>query len=192
MTGVQTCALPICAWLTNDWREAGKIGADDVVRLPSEAEWEKAAAWDGANHRRYPWGNDWDANKCNNDELKLGGTSPVGIFPEGASPYGCLDMAGNVWEWTTSLWGLWNNKKSTFEMQFPYPYQADDGRENLEADDDTARVLRGGAFSYVPLELRCASRDGDVPRHRFHSVGFRVVVSPSALHSGTLHSGTLG
>jgi formylglycine-generating enzyme required for sulfatase activity len=84
-------ALAYCRWLSE---ATGK-----PITLPSEAEWEKAAR--GAEDTRaYPWGDDFDEARCNVDESGFGTTTPVGIFLNGASPYGCLDMAGNVWEWT--------------------------------------------------------------------------------------------
>ncbi len=88
-------ALAYCRWLSE---VTGK-----AITLPSEAEWEKAARGDG-DQREYPWG-DWQEGRANTDELGLNDTTPVGIFPEGASPYGVLDLSGNVWEWTRSLWG---------------------------------------------------------------------------------------
>lgn len=88
-------ALAYCEWL-------GKITGKQIT-LPSEAEWEKAARSD-KDQCAYPWGEDFDSSRCNTVELGLGETTPVGIFLEGASPYGLLNMSGNVWEWTRNIW----------------------------------------------------------------------------------------
>jgi formylglycine-generating enzyme required for sulfatase activity len=146
-------AVAYCNWLSE---VTGR-----PYRLPSEAEWEKGAR--GTDGRLYPWGNQWDAERCNSFEGDKGDTTPVGAYPQGASPYGLLDMAGNVWEWTRSV------DKS-------YPYDPDDGRENLEAKG--LRVLRGGAFVNDSGYVRCASRYRSSPDGRSRSRGFRVVVSP--------------
>ena len=173
-------AITYCRWLSE---VTGK-----PITLPSEAQWEKAArgglpspaggrgAGGEGGAREYPWGDEWDEARCNTRELGLEGTTPVGIFPEGASPYGCLDMAGNVWEWTRSLWGSWADKE--VELQFGYPYDPRDGRENLEAGDDILRVLRGGSFDDTRRYARCASRSGFYPNGGWSDLGFRVVVSP--------------
>lgn len=150
-------ALAYCLWLS---RRTSK-----QITLPSEAQWEKAAR---GNHdqREYPWGDRFEATWCNSEALGLGTTTPVGIFPEGASRYGCLDMVGNVWEWTSSLAG-----------DYPYPDQgsARRARENLMARGN--RVMRGGAFGYGPVFMRCASRSDGNPGRLGPVVGFRVVAS---------------
>ncbi len=134
-------AQAYCQWLTGEWRKCGKIGQGEIVRLPTEAEWEKAAR--GTDKRIRSWGDDPDPGKANMSETGIGGASAVGIFPTGASPYGCLDMIGNVWEWTQSKWK-------------GYPYRADDGREELGGND--SRVLRGGAWLLLVLRARGVSR----------------------------------
>jgi iron(II)-dependent oxidoreductase len=91
-------------------------------------------------------------------------TTPVGAFPAGASPYGCFDMAGNVWEWTCSL-------------RREYPYNPHDGRENLDAPDNESRVLRGGAFWHVPQGMRCSYRDRSDARDVYRGIGFRVALA---------------
>ena len=88
-----------------------------------------------------------------NFNMTVGDTTPVGRYPDGKSPYGLLDMAGNVWEWTSSLWGTDVNKP-----EFGYPYDATDGRENLSAPDTVLRVLRGGSFRDDAQDVRCAYR----------------------------------
>jgi formylglycine-generating enzyme required for sulfatase activity len=160
--------LKYCEWLST---VTGKI-----IMLPSEAEWEKTAR--GARDQRaYPWGNYWDPTKCNADELVLGNTTPVGIFPEGASPFNGLDMAGNVWEWTRSAWGIWNDQKSKFDFLFKYPYDPQDGRESLENKVGIARVVRGGSFFGNREDARCASRNRlrKLPDNLGRYFGFRVV-----------------
>jgi len=165
-------AQAYCKWLTGVWRAEGKIGKDDVVRLPTEAEWEKAAR--GVDGRAYPWGDEWDKARCNTAELGVGSTCVVGMFPDGASPYGCLDMAGNVWEWTITLWGPWEQDEAV--LQFKYPYNLDDGREYPEANGNILRVLRGGSFYLGRGSARCTFRFRDYPGSVWFNLGFRVIV----------------
>jgi formylglycine-generating enzyme required for sulfatase activity len=150
-----TDALAFCDWLS---RESGQ-----PFRLPTEAEWEKAAR--GTDGRIWPWGNEPpDESQCNFDS-RVRDTTPIGRHsPQGDSPYGCADMAGNVTEWCTSLYR-------------PYPYRARDGREDLEVDG--RRVLRGGSFLDTQKYIRCAFRNWNHPYNRIRGFGFRVVVAPA-------------
>jgi formylglycine-generating enzyme required for sulfatase activity len=151
-------AMSYCHWLGE------KI--EKLVSLPSEAEWERAARGD-QDKRAYPWGNEWRDLHCNSSELGLDETTPVGLFLNGASPSGLLDMSGNGWEWTRTI----------RDDYFNYPYNIEDGRENIEVG--LARVLRGGSFSHDAICARCAYRGGDDPYFKFTNLGFRVmVVSP--------------
>jgi predicted kinase len=140
-------AVDYCTWLTRQLRESGQIGADELVRLPTEAEWYLAAT--SGDGRTYPWGDEWDPDRCNSAENGPGTTTPVGQYsPQGDSPYGCADMAGNVWEWMSS------------------------------SEEDGCYVVRGGSFDYYRRNARCAFRYWVCPYDYWSSRGFRCVVVP--------------
>jgi serine/threonine protein kinase len=133
-------AIAFCQWASQ--------ASQAKICLPSEAQWEKAAR--GSDGRLYPWGS-WF-------------TTQVGKYsPPGDSPYGCADMAGNIWQWTSSLYK-------------PYPYHPDEGREDLHASG--YRVQRGGSFCFDASHARSASRDWSDPAVRNDHWGFRVAILP--------------
>jgi formylglycine-generating enzyme required for sulfatase activity len=153
-------ANAFCVWLSE------QLGL--TVRLPTEQEWEAAAR--GGDSRRYPWSGDWhDDHAASEEDCETRGgrwSVPVGCYPSGKAPCGVLDMAGNVWEWTASIWQSYPGAEKVF---------TDDGR----------RVLRGGCFNDDRTNVRCGAR------FRYHPVldvfdlnggGVRVCVSPQLAH----------
>lgn len=173
-------AIAFCRWA----REATGL----PVRLPSEPEWEKASR--GTDGRLYPWGDKWEEGRSNSYEAGIGRTSPVDLFsPEGDSPFGVSGMAGNVQQWTASLFG-------------GYPYDPTDGREVYVYDIDSPAllpkfhesggtmnvssreaatgktVIRGGSWREDRLSSRCAYRSWAAPMHRSDDTGFRCCYEP--------------
>ena len=135
-------ALKYCEWKT---KKEGLQGCQ--YRLPTEYEWEKAAR--GTDGRVYPWGDEFDKEKCNSSEAGINDTTSVDKYPEGVSPYGCYDMTGNVWEWVDS----WLDKEEMY------------------------RVLRGGSWFHDWEFVRPWYRYGGAPSVPDCRIGFRVALS---------------
>lgn len=195
-------AIRFCRWLTHAWSTVIPVGWE--VMLPSEAEFERVArgghqiasevehlaltqvveAVDALPQlptklnpwarRRYPWGLAWQTERANVEGL-VGEPSAVGTFFRGASPEGLEEVAGNVWEWTRSLWG-----RDFVKPSFKYPYDCDDARrEDLFADRSVLRVVRGGSWGFSRLHACCAVRAWERPDSSDGYLGFRVVLRPS-------------
>jgi len=157
-------AVAYCRWLTEVMRGCGELAEGWLIRLPTEAEWEKASR--GVDGRTYPWGEGFDAEKANGKATEVKSTNAVGIFPDGASPYGCHDMAGNVWEWCATNWGK------------PYPYQIENEWTEDYLTGEIPRNMRGGSWYDVSDDPRCAVRRGSFPFDDDLGMGFRCFVVP--------------
>ena len=145
-------ARAYCAWLS---AQTGQ-----PFRLPTEAEWEATAR--GRTGWRHAYGDEFDASRCNAFETHVRRTTPVGVFLGGETPEGLVDMTGNSWDWTGSLYQ-------------PYPYVAADGREDPAGD--ARRVVRGGAWNFDQTLARAAYRGGFAPGYHDFTIGFRRACS---------------
>jgi formylglycine-generating enzyme required for sulfatase activity len=144
------------------WYEAYAFGSwlakkmQRGIALPTESQWQRAAQ--GDDGRQYPWGDPFDCTRCNTNKSAIGRTTPVTQYPQGMSPFGVLDLSGNVWEWCLPKW------KEAYQLP-----------ENVVTEGTEVRVQRGGAFDFSPKDARVVSRDDTRPtNHRSHD-GFRVV-----------------
>ncbi len=154
-------ARAYCAWLS---AQTGQTYA-----LPAEAQFEAAAR--GTDGRAYPYGSEFDATRSNTIESHIRRTTPVGIF-DNATPEGALDLTGNAFTWTTTIYD---------QKAFPYPYRADDEREDVNSTS-VRRVLRGGSWIGGQGSVRAASRLNDYPSERIPNDGFRLVCVVASHH----------
>ncbi|MCP4107303.1 MAG: SUMF1/EgtB/PvdO family nonheme iron enzyme [Desulfobacteraceae bacterium] len=191
-------AVEYCKWLTE---KLGERGYDWQIQLPAEAEWEKAAR--GTDSFIYPWGNEPDPDRANYSETGIGETSPVGCFPKGTSPYGILDISGNVWEWCSDWFGEYphsifrekenewysdwfdNHSHSIYMMEenewysdWFDKYPSEPVKDPVGPERGTFRLFRGGSWGDDAQACRSAWRDHDISAPAgawFNNVGFRLL-----------------
>jgi len=141
------------------WQDAVSYCKWARVSLPTEVQWEKAAR--GVDVRRFPWGGNWDPNRCRcsrSNYADAGSTMSVGAYPSGASPYGVMDLSGNVWEWCHEM--------------------IDGGSLHGDTGSGPRRVLRGGSWEgNMPGDFRASFRQRQFPSYMYYTIGFRCVLN---------------
>jgi eukaryotic-like serine/threonine-protein kinase len=187
------------------WVDAGNYCSFVDRRLPTEAEWEKAAIWNPVSNQKlvYPWGNEYDCSKANfDDETELDAslmqdgsldcdgyelTAPVGSFPQGASPYGALDMGGNVWEWVHDAFIGVNPLDASLKNY--YAVSRLRNPQGVNPAITPYRSLRGGSWDWIYGYGRSAYRLGFGKNDIFEGVGFRCAESSGFRLSGGFRNG---
>jgi serine/threonine-protein kinase len=163
-----------------NWKMAKLFCEWRGARLPTEAEWEKAASWDEKNEikRIYPWGDSIDCSFANYNQNCIGETTKVGSYPTGASPYGALDMAGNVWEWVADAY-IWNYYTTYPVDQWPPNPTGPEyiSFEDREEDSIDGRVVRGGDYENSDFRVRTTFRYRFDKDRAGEGIGFRCAMS---------------
>lgn len=153
-------ALAYCRWLSE------KTGRN--YQLPNESQWEKACR--GGKICLFPWGDEFDATRCNQGNSEL---APINLRRPAQNEYGVFDFVGNIRQWTCSLWGT---NFLVPDTKYAYPWKEEAQRHDVDINDQIRRVVRGSSFNEEKSNLRCTARKGELPDEWVAGIGFRVVI----------------